>query len=105
MLVATGTFPTSHEAMLAAGMLAVYLDAYMMCALAGGCVYLAARLARSALRKGGTTTVAKLVLVFGGIALMTSIALTVVAFVKQEAVPDHQPQTPAWVLAIQSLVS
>jgi hypothetical protein len=104
LLVATGTFPASHEAMNASGLLAVYLDKYIMYAISGVCVYWAAKLARSSLRKGGTTTVAKLMLVFGAVCLLVSIALTIVAFVKYETAPALQ-HTPAWVIAIHVLVS
>lgn len=85
-------------------LLAIYIDMYLLFAIAGGCAFLAGRNARARLRAGKGTTMAKLVLTFGLLCLVVSIVLTVVALVKS-ASPAHAHDTPVWMYVTHTLVS
>jgi len=101
ILVATGTFPASVEAMKAHNTLGLTIAKYVLYTLSGVCAYLAATSARDCLRRGRPTTLAKNTLVLGSAALVASATMTVLAMIISA---NAQYPTPVWVYIIQALV-
>lgn len=101
ILAATGTFPASIDVMKARNTYALTIAKYILYALSGAGAYLAAKSARSSLRNGRPTTVAKGILELSAAGVLASAVMTVASMVISS---QDSHSTPVWVYIIQVVV-